>query len=442
MAAALVVSLLANVVLAVRVKDARDDATRAARRATAFEEELEDLRSTSAPLPATGGVLDRIAAAVAKIRGLPFTRAVAPEILTDEQLAKRVREQFAKDDPKPEVDASDAVLTALGLLAPDADLYSVLIAVQTEQIGGFYDTKTKRLVVGGNATDPQPLDRVLLAHELTHALTDQHFGLSRLDDLQDRNLDDEAMAYLSLVEGDATETMLTYAQTVLTATERGQLAAEAGRIPSAQLDAAPKVLRDSLLFPYEEGRAFVRALIAKGGLALVDRAYRDPPASTEQILHPEKYTGRRDDPRPVSMPDLAKAMGGGWKPLQVGGIGEMDVRLIAGQYLPRADAVDAAKGWDGGRYAAVRSPAGTLVAVLTEWDSAGEATEAADLLSRWLPDRYGNRGTSFRVSGGRGWSSASGAGLVARSGTAVLLVVGPDRASAERALASFPKPSA
>lgn len=439
MAAALAVSILANITLAVRLKDALDDADRASVRVEELEQEVARLRQEPAGEQTPSNIVDRIAQAVAKIRGLAFKRAVAPELLTDEQLKQRVLEEFAKDDPKPEIDATDKVLTTLGLLAPADNLYTILIDVQTEQIGGFYDSDTRKLVVEGDAQDPDPLDRVLLAHELTHALTDQHFDLSRLDKLQDAHLDDEATAYLSLLEGDATATMFTYAQQVLTPAEQAQLAAAAAGIPTAKLDAAPKVLRESLLFPYEEGVAFVRELISKGGYALVDRAYRDPPTSTEQILHPERYHTRRDDPLKVSMPDLAKTMGAGWKQIQVGGVGEFDVRLIVGQYLPRTDASDAARGWDGGRYAAAESAAGTLVAILTEWDSVTEAREATDALELWLPDRFGNRGGSFRVSGedGRGWAAPGGAGLVVRSGTKVLLVVGPGRASVEEARSGF-----
>lgn len=441
---ALAVSLAVNALLALRLKDQTDQTAGLRRRVAQLQGEIEKLRADIDALktrrpPASGDVLDRVAAAVAKIRELAFKREVDPEVLTDAQLATRVSEQFQKDNPRTDIEASDKVLTALGLLGGDDDLFDIILGVQTEQVGGFYDTKTRRLVVGGDAKDPKPLDRVLLAHEFTHALTDQYYDLSRLDRLQDERKDDEVLAYLSLVEGDATVIMFEYAEKFLTLQERASVASEGAAVATERLDAAPKVVRRSLLFPYEQGVRFVQDLLQSGGLAAVNRAYQDPPTSTEQILHPSKYLGRRDDPTPVTMPDLARTLGRGWSALPGGGVGELDVRLIVDEFLPRKVAEEAGAGWDGGRYAAAESSAGTLVAILTVWDSEAEAREATDVFRRWLPLRFGKAGSAFGLAGGvgGGWESPKGAGAVLRSGSRALLLVGPDRASVERARGAF-----
>jgi hypothetical protein len=132
-------------------------------------------------------------------------------------------------------------------------------------------------------------------------------------------------------------------------------------------------------------------------------------------------------------------MGAGWTPIDDGGVGELDVRLIVDQFLPQEDAERAAAGWDGGRYAAADSDKGTVVAALTVWDSDAESREATSTLSRWLPARFGNRGSDFRLSGavGRGWESPDGAGAVLRDGSRILLILGPDRASVEKARGAF-----
>jgi len=437
LAVALAISLAVNAIIALRLRDETDQ--QATLRATAanLQAEVDALRKQS-PQGGTS-LLARLAAAVEEIRHLTFSKDVKPELLTDEQLAARVDEQFRKDNPRAEIEQDDAVLTALGLLAPRDDLFEIVLAVQREQVAGYYDTKKKVLVVGGDIKNPTPLDQVLLAHEYVHSLTDQRFDLERFDKLVDAGKDDEATAFLSLIEGDATVMMFQYAAEYLTPSQQQDVQNEAAGVPSDKLLAAPNIIRQSLLFPYQKGQEFVAALIANGGTAAIDKAYRDPPASTEQILHPSKYLSRRDEPTGVDVPDLARAMGAGWSALPSGGIGELDVQLLVDQFLSSGDSRDAAAGWDGGRYAAADSVKGAVVAIETVWDSVAEAREAASILERWLPARYANKGTNVRIEGtGRGWDSPDGAGSVTRNGTRILIVVAPDRASVDRARAAFP----
>lgn len=431
-------SLAVNAIIALRVKDESDRQADLRAQVANLQAEVEALRKQSPQGGTT--LLARIASAVEQIRHLSFTKQVKPEVLTDEQLAARVEEQFKKDNPRAEVEQDGDVLTALGLLAARDDYFDILLGVQREQVAGYYDTKTKVLVVGGDIKSPTTLDQVLLAHEYVHAVTDQHFDIERYDKLSEAGKDDEAAAFLSLIEGDATVMMFRYAQEYLTPSQQQDVQNEATDAPADKLLGAPNVIRQSLLFPYQKGQEFANAIIANGGLAALDKAYKDPPTSTEQILHVSKYLSRRDDPTPVEMPDLARAMGAGWTALPGGGIGEFDLQLVIDQFLSSGDARDAAAGWDGGRYAAADSSQGTVVAIETVWDSVGEAREAAAVLERWLPARYANKGADVRIEGatGRGWDSPDGAGAVTRNGSRVLVVVAPDRASVDRARGAFP----
>ena len=439
LAVALAVSLAVNAIIALRVKDESDQQAKLRARVANLQTELETLRKQSPQGGTT--LLARIATAVEKLRGLTFTKEVKPELLTDEQLRARVEEGFRTDSPRAEMEQDDSVLTALGLLGPRDDLYDILLGVHREQVAGFYDTKKKVLVVGsGDSKNPTPLDQVLLAHEYVHALTDQRFDLSRFDRLVDAGKDDEAYALLCLMEGDATVMMFQYAQEYLTPSQQLEVDKEAASGSTDKLLSAPAVIRQSLLFPYQQGQQFAASLLSNGGTAALDKAYKDPPTSTEQILHVSKYLSRRDDPTPVEMPALATTMGSGWKDLDGGGMGEFDLQLVIDQYLSAGDARDAAAGWDGGRYVAAESSKGTVVAVETVWDSVAEARQAASALERWLPARYANKGTDVRIEGatGRGWQSPDGAGAVTRNGTRLLLVVGPDSASVDRARSAFP----
>jgi len=424
--------------MALQLKQDSDDQKAMRAQIATMQDEIDTLHRQQ-PRDATT-ILGRIAAAVEQIRRLHFLKAVKPEFLTDDELAARVEQDFRASSPRAKIEQTDAVLTALGLLGPRDDLYDIDVGVVREQVAGFYDSRTGQLVVGGDGATPSPLDQVLLAHEYVHALTDEHYMLNRLDTLEASGKDDEAEAFRSLIEGDATVMMFQYAQKYLTPSDRTEVSKEADAAPSQRLESAPKALRAALLFPYDEGRQFVQSLIDAGGISALNKAYRDPPTSTEQILHVDKYLGNRDEPKPVQVPKLAATMGAGWTDLPGGGVGELDVRLIVDQFLSNSDGEAAGSGWGGGRYTAAGSQDGAVVAALTDWDSVTEARQAADIFARWLPARYGNQGSDVRISGatGRGWTSSNGAGSVTRSGTKLLLIVGPDQGSVERARTAFP----
>jgi len=420
LAIALTVAIVGDGALAVRLRDQQDATHRLEAELAQSEKTITDLQGSVRALP--GDPLQKLEAAVSKLRGLTFKHAVQPELLTPAEFRARVHETFVSENKRADLSGTAKVLVTLGVIPANLDLYTFLQRLQEEQIAGFYDSKAKKLVVRANdIKDPSPLDRVLLAHELTHALTDQYYDLTRIDALQKARKDDEQEAFLSLAEGDAQLTMQLYAQQVLTPAEQQQLAEESAAMPSSNLDSAPKFISDELGFPYTTGLEFVTQLHSRGGFAAVDRAYDDPPKSTEQIIHPARYIDARDDPVTVTLPDIAAKLGAGWKKIDDGGVGELDLRDIAdfggGQGLSEQQARTAAAGWDGGRYAGFSSTAGTLVAQEFVFDSESEAREAQHALSDWLALRYGNVGKEFSIGAGngRGWDAGSeGAGEVLR----------------------------
>lgn len=437
LAVALIASLVVNGVLGAR---SRSDRAR-------FDAQLQELQSQLELLrgrirgSGTGDPLGRIATATANLRGLTFKTPVTPDLLSQSELAARIRSIFTSTTPRAEVDASAQVLETFGLLPAGYDYYKELLTLQSEQTEGFYDSQTKRMVVGASdARNPSALDQVILAHEYTHALVDQSFGLARLQRLEKTRQDEAASAFLALAEGDATFTMQLYESQVLTPQQQQEFQTEAAAQPSTTLNQAPIYLQDVLQFPYVQGLSFVTALHDNGGFDLVDHAYRDPPVSTEQILHPSRYIDHRDDPTPVSLPDVGRALGTGWSSIDHGGIGEYDVLEIlehgGGAGLSLSESQVAADGWDGGAYGGYRSSDGVLVASLTAWDSESQAREAAQAFSRWLPLRYPS-GRSFGGGAIEGWQSADGTGEVEQRGSQVLLILGPSSSDVERARSAF-----
>lgn len=437
---ALVLSLGLNALLGARQVRMEDEVQALRAQVEAQGETIDRLRGDIGG----GSVLDAIAEAVERLRGLTFTDEVDATILTLEQLRARVDREYRKDTTRAEVEASQRVLEALGVIPTGLDLYEQLLRVQVEQVAGFYDDDAKKMVVGSDdVEDPAPLERMFLAHEYVHALTDQRFDLGRLDRLVERGADDEAAAFRALIEGEATVLMYRYAQAVLTPEEQQELVTASEQIETGQFDLLPEFLREGFGFPYGEGAAFVETLIGRGGMDAVDRAYRDPPTSTEQILHPERYLGERDDPVEVEMPDLRDTLGDEWRLLEDGGVGELDLKLIGDLQassggLSERDARVAADGWDGGAYAGYGRGARTVVGMVTAWDDEDEAEEALDLFSRWLPTRFENRGENFDVGEeGRGWLSDAGAGLVQLIAGRLVIILGPDRDTVLRARDAF-----
>ena len=147
-------------------------------------------------------------------------------------------------------------------------------------------------------------NKTVIAHELTHALADQNFDLDALQDAV-KDDDDRDLALSALIEGEATLTMIgaqmndwdgrpKIAAVTVDRLDR-ILSLISTFMPMAggrSLREAPVILSESLIFPYLRGLVFCARLTNDGGWKAIDDAYREPPLSTEQILHPEKYRAR------------------------------------------------------------------------------------------------------------------------------------------------------
>jgi len=428
---ALVVALLAALVtggglaLAGRGRDAAAPATTPAPPAPTAPPATPP--PTSAP-PDNGqdrGAIAGVQRLVEEIRGLRFTRAVPTKILPPAKLAAELLRAVDADTDEAALASQGRALVLLGELRPGTDLPKLIRSVQAESVLGFYvpgkpPGKGRLYVRSSQGLDPYA--EFVLSHELTHAVTDQRFDLTRSDRLQAQGRDDELTAYSALAEGDATLTMQRYLTEKLTAVQQLAVASTASRERTPKLDAAPAALRESLLFPYQTGLSFVRTLYTRGGWDAVNHAYLDPPTSTEQVMHPEKYL-RRDQPQPVAVPDLARALGAGWRPAATVQWGELDTRLLLAGELPVTVADAAAEGWDGGRLRTFERSGRTAMVLRTVWDSPGEATGYCLATARWAAARFGPP-----VGPGR-WSGRGQEAALACRGTHARWLSAPDRPS-------------
>lgn len=301
--------------------------------------------------------LERVATAVADIRGLDFDQVPDPTFLPSDELAERAG-GLAEDYSAGDAETDRRILTTLGAIRPSVDLRELLSGTLAEQVAGFYDTETDELVIGRtNRGEGRlgPLDEITLAHELEHALADQALGLPDLGQGDNSGKEDAAFAATALVEGDATLTMTRYASRELSAIDRMQLLAnQSDQITGMeQLEELPHVLRRTLTFPYEEGPRFVSVLFQDGGWEAVNAAYRQPPESTLQVLRPELY--RRNQGSGGQPPDLGSP-GPAWQRDQSMSLGAADLL-----FLFEAPGDDTAEALPDPETAATRWRAGEIV---------------------------------------------------------------------------------
>jgi hypothetical protein len=346
--------------------------------------------------------LERIADTASELRGLDENRDIAQGTITCAAMAAYARDTAgeARAEHEAEIDAINALYRLLHMMGRDEDLLEASVAISA-QVLGFYSQEDEALVLISDT--PQELtlgDEITLAHEYTHSFQDRAFDLDRLQALGE---DEEGRAteyhdtVPALVEGDARLVEWLYWEARLNDSDRREDPADLLDSPTVPCqtedldDRPPAAVQRLFYFPYDYGSLFVESLHRDGGgWRAVDDAYRDPPTTEEQILHPEKYLAH-EKPDELALPDISEELGEGWEQETDAMFGEYDVvnwllsvsenESLADDGLAGADQFDpflAAEGWGGGRFAvyADSATAGRVVLhlVLT-WDDAGEAED-------------------------------------------------------------------
>lgn len=346
-----------------------------------------------------------------KYRGLKALRSVPAGSTSPRKLKAQIKAAMPKDLPPADLKALEISLKAFSLIPETMDLGRYLPELLSSQVAGFYDPDGKYMTLvdpaqaaWGEAEKGEGEDMVLV-HELTHALQDQHFNLHRFEERDP--LSDLGTAKKALVEGDATLTMLDASlkmsfeampgvDTVLAGTMQDpeKVLAGSASFPGAEeMKAAPAWIRDTLMFSYFQGLSFCMSAKRLGGQTLLDYAFTtDPPRSSEQILHPEKWHTRRDDPVGLRFPDLAAELPG-YRKAAEGEMGELGLQILFRQDLESREQADAAAaGWGGDRFAVYEKDGGRLIVWISEWDTeadAGEFRTALQTVTGWRAEAAG-----------------------------------------------------
>jgi hypothetical protein len=269
-----------------------------------------------------------------------------------------------------------------------------------------------------------------MAHELTHALQDQHFNLRRFEKWPKGDSDAELAAH-ALIEGDATLSMTLYmAKYPLVALA---FIRSLGSLDAAteQFKQAPRALRESLMFPYEEGSAWATQLYKRGGWQMVSGAFTKLPQSSEQVLHADKYFSY-EAPVKVTVPDLKSVLGPNWKRIDSDVNGEWGFYLILDEFINDAEeSKRASAGWAGDRYVAYEGsrPDQVFVVELSAWDTENDSKEFFDAYAKRTRLRYpdaqaSETNSSTNLNERFQWKTSNGSVVVERRGTRVFILEG------------------
>jgi len=345
-------------------------------------------------------------------RDLPFLGPVKRASIPREALEPRMR-SLLDEEFDADALAYECMYAHMGFAEEGSNVAELFVPLLAEEIAGYYDTEEKTFFVVDDEEypfDPNEL-KVVICHELAHALADQHFDLDALDRRSEHD-DDMLLAISALGEGEAdlVASMDDEAQTPFGYREalRGDgLAWAAFDVGLDLLDAliaslylpalaaldllaplpevgasAPLVLLEESTFPYEKGLLFCRFLTRTGGWEAVNSAFADPPLSTEQILHPGKYRGPgRDDPTEILLGEDEPPLLARSELLLENVLGEHHLEVLLRPRLGVLRSTDAARGWDGDLYRLYRRASGETVFLFCSiWDTEADAREFATAL--------------------------------------------------------------
>ncbi len=365
--------------------------------------------------------MDRIGGDVRVLRGISAAAPVPRALITPDQLRVKMTAEFQKEYSPQQARDDLEEYAAFGLLDPSFDLYAFYLNTYSKYVLGYYDPSEAELyVVSGSGFGAS--QRSTYAHEYMHGLQFQKHNLNAENWASGEN-SEIVLGKQALVEGEATFVEDMWQRRYFSLGDQVDYYKQSFAALDADFFRIPTFLEQQMYFPYLEGKAFIAALYAEGGWEAVDAAFGDPPASTEMILHPEKYL-QRELPAPVADPVLPAALADGWQEIRADVVGEFSAGLILATRVNSFRASQAAAGWGGDRYAVWRNDAAGSTAIVwhTRWDTQTDAVDFFSTLGEYDGGRFG---TAKPGLGAACWTATVSACQVI-SGADVWWFYGPD----------------
>lgn len=358
--------------------------------------------------------VEAIEAIVAAERGLPAGDDLSIEFVTPEEVQRRAVEINEDELDAEEAAVATDILAALGAVEPGTDLVQAQLDALEAGVGGFYDLRTGELVIGSESMDA--MGTFITAHELVHAMADASLGLPDLDAIAEEEGSDAAYAALSAVEGDATLYSQQFVGDHLPLSQLLELEAMSAETEDA-LAGMPHFVTRNLEFPYLEGMTFTCHTYLDGGWSAVDDTYENPPATTAQVLFPERYQSgeKAVDVRAPSGP-------GGWEMLDSDTFGAADLLFLL-EDAELSDPLDRVAAWAGGEVTVWANGEDRAVALVLA-DRGGThplCDTVADYYEAAFPDA-----SRSATGDGATFEAGSQSATVSCAGDEVALGVGPD----------------
>jgi hypothetical protein len=412
--------------------------------------------------------VDEILKFASQDTALPIKHDVKRQLTSRDEVVAFLEKSMAEDKDAKRLRRSELVLKKFGLVPRDFDLQSFLLNLLREQVAGYYDPKTETV----NLLDwlDAEAQRPVLAHELTHALQDQSFGLENWLKAGDTDIDEKknltyedlendemSEARQAVVEGQAMAVLVDYmlaptGQSMLATPEVAKALNEGmlvGTADSPQFQNAPVYMKEALTFPYRYGLEFVAELLKRGGKdKAFSGAFREPPHTTRQIMEPNTYlSGERLEP--MRLPDFNQDFKN-YDRFDVGAIGEFDVAMLVDQYAGVAASHDSYPHWRGGYYYSVHpkgdptAPLGVLY--VSRWSDAEKAAQFAAVYAKALEKRYkhvhevmdaeheprGDPAKAESLTGSHTWLTEEGPVVIDVNSDSVLITESLDQPTTER----------
>ena len=322
---------------------------------------------------------------VSKVRGLSTKGEVHGRTIDRPTVEKMIRAKTAQELPPDVLRHETEALVALGLVAPSYDAEKGMFALVGTSVTGFYEPADKTMYLTTDVPDSEQEET--LAHELVHALQDQHYDLGPLFKYMPDD-DERVAAGHALAEGDATSASLDVVRGDRMGVSENIFALTARASIEALAPDAPLVLRESLIAPYVDGYAFVQALRRRGGFDAVDAAWRAMPVTTEQVLHLDKYDAKEPaiEVAPASFDAITRKKDGrSFTQVYTQVLGEQSVRIVVESWADHPVAVKVAAGWGGDRYVLARGEGAAAGESALAWhltfDTEKDANEMAAVLT-------------------------------------------------------------
>jgi hypothetical protein len=342
---------------------------------------------------------DEVLLEMSKLLSLPILSPLKKSLRSREEIRAYLLQKMKEDKDADKRYADQRSMEKFGLLPKDYPLEETLVKVLTEQVAGLYDPDSQEFFIADWNTAAD--ERMVMSHELTHALQDQHFHIDKWTNAAKPN-DDAELARDAVVEGSALAAMLDYilrgkgSIRDLGEMDPSMLMGDVDSSP--ELAKAPKVLQDELLFPYLAGTTFTqRVLKASSGWPDFHKVFEKPPVSTQQIMHPDLYFQGIVPPK-ITLPETAGLISAEWKKLDENNMGEFGLLEILKQFLSKDRATSLAEAWSADRYAIFENQKNkhTLLIFRVRLGSDADAARFFGAYSEVLESKYNARTNLMR----------------------------------------------